>query len=291
MGEPTITKMHDFQWKEFVQKKKAEMQGEAWGFKNDVLCFVNNEPIYSEKELFNWAKINHDHDDYRPEDLYLAIAKEQYNQYFLDNKTNSYVYMEISIDAENTGAFLFEIYEEQLPLTCKNFKELSTAEIGGYRNSTIHRIVADGWMQSGSVEQRKENSGAPSFSDETFCVKHDNRGVLGMCNERNHENKTQFYITFQPSPFMDTRYVAFGRLIEGWDLLNKIEKIETNCSEQPIVDVRISRCGIKTATPPYNIQLNEHAEIEKLKITNEQIKEKIKNIEELRQAENSGDLV
>ena len=62
---------------------------------------------------------------------------------------NSYVYMEISIDAENTGAFLFEIYEEQLPLTCKNFKELSTAEIGGYRNSTIHRIVADGWMQSG----------------------------------------------------------------------------------------------------------------------------------------------
>jgi len=208
--EPTITKMHDFQWKEFVQKKKAEMQGEAWGFKNDVLCFVNNEPIYSEKELFNWAKINHDHDDYRPEDLYLAIAKEQYNQYFLDNKTNSYVYMEISIDAENTGAFLFEIYEEQLPLTCKNFKELSTAEIGGYRNSTIHRIVADGWMQSGSVEQRKENSGAPSFSDETFCVKHDNRGVLGMCNERNHENKTQFYITFQPSPFMDTRYVAFG---------------------------------------------------------------------------------
>ena len=67
------------------------MQGETWGFKNDVLCFVDNEPIHSEIELLKWAKTNHNHDDYRPEDLYLAIAKEQYNQYFLDNKSVSKV--------------------------------------------------------------------------------------------------------------------------------------------------------------------------------------------------------
>jgi len=289
--EPTITKMHEFQWKEFVEKKKAEMQGETWGFKNDVLCFVDNEPIHSEIELFKWAKTNHNHDDYRPEDLYLAIAKEQYNQYFLDNKSNSYVNMEISIDGTSGGAFLFELNEEKLPLTCKNFKDLCSAEVGGYRNCAVHRIVADGWMQSGSIAQRKEISGPPSFSDETFCVKHDRRGVLGMCNERNHENRTQFYVTFQPAPFMDTRYVAFGQLLEGWDLLRKIEKIETNCSEQPTVDVRISRCGVKTPTPPYKVHLDEEAEIERLKVANEQIQEKIRNIEELRQAEKSGDVV
>jgi len=289
--EPTITKMHEFQWKEFVEKKKAEMQGETWGFKNDVLCFVNDEPILSHVELFKWAKKHHNHDDYRPEDLYLAIAKEQYNQYFLDNESNSYVSMDISIDGMNGGAFLFELKEEKLPLTCKNFKDLCTAEIDGYTNCEVHRIVADGWMQSGSVSQRKESSGRPSFSDETFCVKHDRRGVLGMCNERNHDNKTQFYVTFQPAPFMDTRYVAFGQVIEGWDLLRKIEKVETSCSEEPMVDVRVSRCAIRTATPPYKIQLDEEAEIERLKANNEQIKEKIRNVEERRRAEESGDVV
>ena len=48
------------------------------------------------------------------------------------------------------------------------------------------------------------------LADENFSVKHDSRGILGMANQGRHTNGSQFYITCQPAPWMDTKYVAFG---------------------------------------------------------------------------------
>ena len=48
------------------------------------------------------------------------------------------------------------------------------------------------------------------FEDESFAVKHNKRGIVGMANNGRHTNGSQFYITLQPAPFMDKKYVAFG---------------------------------------------------------------------------------
>lgn len=48
------------------------------------------------------------------------------------------------------------------------------------------------------------------FLDENFAVPHDKRGILGMVNKGRHTNGSQFYITLQPAPYLNTKYVAFG---------------------------------------------------------------------------------
>ena len=48
------------------------------------------------------------------------------------------------------------------------------------------------------------------FIDENYSVLHSKRGILGMANKGRHSNSSQFYITFQPAPWMDCQYVAFG---------------------------------------------------------------------------------
>lgn len=48
------------------------------------------------------------------------------------------------------------------------------------------------------------------LSDENFAVPHNKRGILGMANHGPHTNGSQFYITLEPAPWMDTKYVAFG---------------------------------------------------------------------------------
>ena len=53
-------------------------------------------------------------------------------------------------------------------------------------------------------------TGTGRCADENFSVRHDRRGMLGMANRGRHTNQSQFYITLQPTPWMDTKYVAFG---------------------------------------------------------------------------------
>lgn len=49
-----------------------------------------------------------------------------------------------------------------------------------------------------------------SFTDEDFSIPHSKRGIVGMANRGRHTNGSQFFITLQPAPWMDTKYVAFG---------------------------------------------------------------------------------
>lgn len=102
------------------------------------------------------------------------------------------------------------------------------------------------------------------FSDENFIMKHDTIGVLGMANTGPHSNGTQFYITLGPAAvcdslhtstgllfeltndiliqWMDCKYVAFGRLIDGLHTLKAIEKIET-LNERPLKSCIVANCG------------------------------------------------
>ena len=50
----------------------------------------------------------------------------------------------------------------------------------------------------------------PFYADESYAVKHDQRGVVGMANNGRHSNGSQFYITLQPASWMNKKYVAFG---------------------------------------------------------------------------------
>lgn len=83
------------------------------------------------------------------------------------------------------------------------------------------------------------------FEDESFQIKHQEIGMLGMCkrNGLSHTNESQFYITMgAPLTFLDNKNVIFGRVIMGMRTLKLIEKLETT-NEKPNEPVQVVSCG------------------------------------------------
>ena len=101
-------------------------------------------------------------------------------------------------------------------------------------------------MQNGSGG---ESVWGKKFKDEKdgLKLKHDARGVLAMGNTGKNSNGSQFFITFAPCKALDGKHVVFGKVVEGFDVLDKIEACAVaagGVSEEPIVPVVVADCGV-----------------------------------------------
>ncbi|CAK8671560.1 putative inactive peptidyl-prolyl cis-trans isomerase-like 6 [Clavelina lepadiformis] len=251
--QPVIKFMLECEWDRFLESKKIELKGDMWSFSEPVICFVNGNLIGNHKELLQWAQDEHGYEDFRPAPLYSAIAEEAYKEYFTESK-HKFVYMDISTDGQRQGRLLFELFSDMCPKTCENFKALCTGEKGSlpsglqlhYLNTPIHRVVPNGWIQGGDILHGRGDNGesifGETFEDENFAISHSTRGILGMANKGRHTNASQFYVTLQPTSWMDCQYVAFGTLIEGNEVLKHLENLPT-FNERPKLNCRISSCG------------------------------------------------
>ena len=134
----------------------------------------------------------------------------------------------------------------------KFIKIFSEEEEQCYKGSIIHRIVPKGWIQGGNILASKGSGqfgtgGRSSFAeaefpDESFAIKHDARGIIGMANNGPHTNQSQFYITLEAKSYMDKKYVAFGRVIRGSKVLDEIE-LKPTFTERPVKTISIVACG------------------------------------------------
>ncbi len=80
------------------------------------------------------------------------------------------------------------------------------------------------------------------FADEPFVLRHDRPFLLSMANAGPNTNGSQFFITTVPCPWLDGKHVVFGEVIEGKELVQKIESIGSN-SGKVAAEVSISDCG------------------------------------------------
>ncbi|XP_070274052.1 probable inactive peptidyl-prolyl cis-trans isomerase-like 6 isoform X4 [Myotis yumanensis] len=251
--DPIMVPLQEFAWDQYLQKKKRELKNEVWEYSSNVMCFINDLLLGDALELQKWAHKVWDMIDYKPPALYEALTMDFSTKFLSDTKHN-FVFLDISIGHHPVGRLVFELYCETCPKTCKNFQVLCTGKAGfsqsgiklHYVGSIFHRIVKNAWVQGGDIVAGKGDGGesiyGPTFEDESFSVPHNKRGVLGMVNKGRHSNGSQFYITLQSAPYLDKKYVAFGQLIEGTDVLQQLELVPTE-NERPIQQCTIIDSG------------------------------------------------
>ncbi|KAG5488242.1 hypothetical protein LSCM4_08319 [Leishmania orientalis] len=214
------------------------------------------------------------HTDYRPdvsEAYYLAQGQQAWRA-FLASRGRQYCWLDVSLNNVAVGRIWFELYSDVAPLTCKNFCELCRGTVVamedtavhnnafdtpteqqlrrvGYKGTRFFRILKDAWVMGGDVTGAHSGNGGYScygrcFPDETFAIPHDAAGILGMCNDGPHTNSSAFYITRRPMSWMNGKYVAFGRVMDGMHVVDAIHAVEVRHSQAPKAVITITDCDV-----------------------------------------------
>lgn len=120
------------------------------------------------------------------------------------------------------GTIKFELYETEAPITTKNFIEL--AQKGFYDGLTFHRVIRGFMIQGG--DPKGDGRGGPGYmiQDEFSPKLKHTKGAVSMANAGPNTGGSQFFITEAPQPHLDGKHSVFGQVIEGQDVVEKIEQ-------------------------------------------------------------------
>ena len=157
--------------------------------------------------------------------------------------------------ADTDKKFVITLYANDAPITCENFEKLVKKKF--YDGLTFHRII-DGFMIQGGCPDGT-GMGGPGysikgeFSQNGFKndLKH-TEGVLSMARAMHPDSAgSQFFIMHKTSPHLDGSYAAFGKVIEGMDVVNKIAETRTDYSDRPLEDQVMESVTVDTFGETY----------------------------------------
>ncbi len=151
----------------------------------------------------------------------------------------------------NKGTIVLRLFFEKTPITVANFvglaegtkvwTDLRTGKQTSaplYKNLKFHRVIKNFMIQGGDPLGSGRGGPGYRFNDEfRHDLKHDKPGILSMANAGPNTNGSQFFITHVPTPWLDNRHTVFGAVIEGMDVVNKIQK------NDDLIGIRIIRKG------------------------------------------------
>ena len=150
----------------------------------------------------------------------------------------------VKITFEDASVITLELFEDLAPKTSANFLKL--VEEGFYNGLTFHRIISGFMIQGGCPDGT--GMGGPGYHIEGEFqsngfdnpIKHE-RGVISMARSMNPNSAgSQFFIMHQDAPHLDGQYAAFGKVVEGLDVVDRVASVQTGTNDKPLKPVMIT---------------------------------------------------
>lgn len=149
----------------------------------------------------------------------------------------------------NRGDITIELLENEAPNAVKNF--ITLIENGFYDGLTFHRVLPNFMAQGGCPDGT--GMGGPGYHIPCEChqenARHHFRGTLSMAHAGRDTGGSQFFITFLPTPQLDGRHTAFGRVIDGFDVLAKIRRRDPDSRSRPPKPDKIIKAEVVRKRP------------------------------------------
>lgn len=168
-----------------------------------------------------------------------------YKKYVKESPSRPNAFLEISVGGQSIGKVVVELAQDVVPKTVDNFTQLLK---NGYKGSNFHQINRQAsFVTGGDVVNGNGTGGRGAESkflkDENFVLQYTERGVLGMTNAGVDTAGSQFFITLDAMPQLNGRNVAFGKVVKGMDVIDKMSLV-FQVDGKPVNDIQIMDCGV-----------------------------------------------
>jgi cyclophilin family peptidyl-prolyl cis-trans isomerase len=209
------------------------------GCYTDKVAQVNQEIESVQMNLDNKSKEIQKNIENKTQEVQKSVKEEINNSLPF---TMKYEEDQIAVIKTNLGDIKVELFTTKAPKTVNNFLYLVQSDF--YDQTKFHRIIKDFMIQAGDPLTKDENqmvygTGGPGyiFEDEINNIKLV-KGSLAMANSGPDTNGSQFFIvTAESTPWLVGKHTNFGKVIEGMDVVDKIEALETNERDYPTEEV------------------------------------------------------
>ena len=170
---------------------------------------------------------------------------------------------EVAVIKTTEGEMTIAFWPDVAPKTVENFKKL--AKEGFYDGTAFHRIVKGFMIQGGDPLSKKDDpmvgTGGPGYKIKAeFNEKSHVRGVISMARSQNPDSAgSQFFICLAPLPHLDGGYTAFGRVLSGDDVLERIEKLGRATPQgTPVETITLEKVVIRPRSPAERPTASRH---------------------------------
>ena len=168
----------------------------------------------------------------------------------------------VTFQMENGKTFKAELYPDKAPNTVNNF--ISLIEKKFYNGVIFHRVIPGFMIQGGDPDGN--GTGGPGyhikgeFSDNGFTqndLLHE-RGVLSMARAQHPDSAgSQFFVMHADADYLDGRYAAFGRVIEGMEVVDEIENVKTDWYDMPYETQKMKKVTVETFGVKYDAPIKK----------------------------------